>query len=153
MTFEKLDIIIPQYKETEEMIKPLLTSIENQVGVKNTAFTVTIVNDHSDCKLSQEFLNSFSYPIQYLETPENGGGGMTRQYGVDHTSNPLIMFCDADDRLFDCAALLNLFNAIRINKTQTGVDFNMLSSSFYEEHISADGKGYDLIKHEKPTMI
>jgi len=79
MTFEHLDIIIPQYKESEEMIKPLLTSIENQVGVKNTAFQVTIVNDHTDHKLSEAFLKSFNYPIQYLETPENGGAGMARQ--------------------------------------------------------------------------
>jgi len=63
------------------------------------------------------------------------------------------MFCDADDRLFDCTALLNLFNAMRVNNVKTGEQFNLLSSSFYEEHIAADGKGYDLIKHEKPTMI
>ena len=153
MTFEKLDIIIPQYKETEEVIKPLLTSIENQVGISKDIFQVTIVNDHSDCKLSDAFLKSFSYPIQYLETPENGGGGMARQWGVDHTSNPLIMFCDADDRFFDCTSLLNIFNAMRFNNIKTGKTFNMLTSSFYEEHIEANGKGYDLIKHEKPTMI
>ena len=153
MTFEHLDIIIPQYKETEEIIKPLLTSIENQVGISKDIFQVTIVNDHSDCKLSEAFLKSFSYPIRYLETPENGGGGMARQYGIDNTSNPLIMFCDADDRFFDCTALLNLFNSIRVNNVKSGKEFNLLSSSFYEEHIEADGAGYDLIKHEKPTMI
>lgn len=152
MTFEHLDIIIPQYNETEEMIKPLLTSIENQVGVSKTIFNVTIVNDHSEWKLSDSFLKSFSYPITYLETPENGGGGMARQWGVDHTSNPLIMFCDADDRFFDCTALLNLYNSMRINNAK-GRQFNLLSSSFYEEMIQAGGHGYDLIKHDKPTMI
>ena len=152
MTFEKLDIIIPQYNETEEEIKPLLSSIENQRGIKKEIFTVTIVNDHSDCKLSKQFLESFNFPINYIETPINGGGGMARQYGVDHTSNPLIMFCDADDRFFDCMALLNLFNAIRMQEVK-GLAINLLSSSFYEEYISADGKGYDLVKHEKPTMI
>ena len=77
---------------------------------------------------------------------------MARQYGIDHTSNPLIMFCDADDRFFDCMALLNLFNAKRTQEAK-GLTVNLLSSSFYEEFISAGGKGYDLIKHEKPTMI
>lgn len=152
MTFEKLDIIIPQYNETEEMIKPLLNSIENQSGIKKDIFQVTIVNDHSEFKLSKEFLSSFNFPINYIETPVNGGGGMARQYGIDHTSNPLIMFCDADDRLFDCMALLNMFNALRVQEAK-GMTVNLLSSSFYEEYISADRKGYDLVKHDKPTMI
>ena len=47
MAFEKLDIIIPQYNETEEVIKPLLNSIENQRGISKDVFQVTIVNDHS----------------------------------------------------------------------------------------------------------
>lgn len=153
MAFEKLDIIIPQYNETEEEVRPLLSSIANQVGVSKDLIKVTIVNDHSQWKLSNSFLNSFGLDITYLETPENGGAGMARQCGIDNTSNPLIMFCDADDRLFDCAALLNLYNAIRVNNIKSGRQVNIITSSFYEEHISPDGKAYDLIKHEKPTMI
>lgn len=149
--FEKLDIIIPQYKEKEAQIKPLLNSIENQVGIDlNKYISVTIVNDHSDTKLSADFLRSFSFPITYLETPQNGGPGEARQWGIDHTSNPLIMFCDADDRFYDCAAFINLFNSM-INNNCNG-QWTMLFSNFYEEQID-DKSGYNLIPHDKPTNI
>ena len=51
---KKLQILIPQYNETDEVIKPLLDSIEIQqsVDLKNDV-GVIIVNDGSDVKLSQ----------------------------------------------------------------------------------------------------
>lgn len=151
MAFEKLDIIIPQYNETEDEVRPLLSSIANQVGVSKDLIKVTIVNDHSQWKFSDSFLSSFGLDITYLETPENGGAGMARQWGVDHTSNPLIMFCDADDRLFDCTALLNLYNAMRLNNAKNN-KWTLLTSSFYEEQIIGE-RGYNLVEHDKPTMI
>jgi len=148
--FEKLDIIIPQYNEDEKKIKPLLTSLENQIGVNlNKYINVTIVNDHSDMKLSEDFLKLFSFPITYLETPQNGGGGDARQWGIDHTSNPLIMFCDADDRFFDCCALINLYNAMKNNNSP--MEWKIMYSDFYEEQYSEDG--YDLIRHDSPSAI
>ena len=56
---KKLQILIPQYKETEEVIKPLLDSISIQqsVDLKNEV-GVIIVNDGTDVHLSKEFLDS-----------------------------------------------------------------------------------------------
>ena len=50
----KLQILVPQYKETDEIIKPLLDSIEVQqnVDLKNEV-GVIIVNDGTDVHLSQ----------------------------------------------------------------------------------------------------
>jgi glycosyltransferase involved in cell wall biosynthesis len=69
----KLQILVPQYKENEEVIRPLLDSIaiqqnvdlENEVGV-------IIVNDGSDVILSDEFLNRYPFKIQYILAPHRG---------------------------------------------------------------------------------
>ena len=52
----KLQILVPQYQETEDIIKPLLDSIEVQqnVDLKNDV-GVIIVNDGTEVHLSEEF--------------------------------------------------------------------------------------------------
>ena len=63
MSKRKLDILIPQYKETYEVIKPLLDSIalQQNVDLANDV-GVIIVNDGSDVKLSEEKLRA-QYPF------------------------------------------------------------------------------------------
>ena len=52
----KLQILIPQYKETEDIIKPLLDSIAIQQNVDLIHDVgVIIVNDGSDVILSDKF--------------------------------------------------------------------------------------------------
>ena len=62
----KLQLLIPQFNETDEVMRPMLESIGTQQGVdlKND-IEVLIGNDGSDIKLSEEFLGSFSYSIRY----------------------------------------------------------------------------------------
>ena len=63
-----LDIIVPQYKEKEEDIKPLLDSINNQELVDFNNIKLTIVNDYSDVLLNEDFLNRFkNLNISYLK--------------------------------------------------------------------------------------
>jgi len=52
----KLQILIPQYNEDENMIKPLLDSIAIQQDIDFNDIEVFIGNDGSDTKLSTEFL-------------------------------------------------------------------------------------------------
>ena len=49
----KLGILIPQYKETDEVIKPLLDSIALQQLINFNDLHVIIVNDGSDILLSR----------------------------------------------------------------------------------------------------
>lgn len=63
----KLQLLIPQYNETDEVMRPMLESIAIQQGVDlNTDIEVLIGNDGSDIKLSEEFLGSFSFPLRYV---------------------------------------------------------------------------------------
>ena len=112
-----LDIIIPQYKETEEKIKPLLDSINNQKDVDFDNIKLTIVNDYSDVILSNDFLNSFpNLDISYIRNDKNTGPGLARQKGIDNTNSDYIMFCDSDDELYDDKALFIITEFISVHE-------------------------------------
>ena len=112
-----LDIIIPQYKENDNDIKPLLDSIINQEGIDFNLINVCIVNDNSDTLLSKSFLENYNkLNIKYIRTKENRGPGLARQYGIDNTFNKYIMFLDSDDELFDNKSLYAIFQFIIIKK-------------------------------------
>ena len=51
-----LDIIIPHYKESEQVIEPLLTSINFQQGIDFSKINIILVNDGKDVILSDSFL-------------------------------------------------------------------------------------------------
>lgn len=123
----KLQILVPQYKETEEVIKPLLSSIEIQqtVDVKNDV-GVIIVNDGSDVFLSEEFLKSFSYDIKYIKA-EHKGVSATRNAALDAATADYVMFCDADDMFCSVCGLYVIF------REMTGEGFDALVSVFMEE--------------------
>ena len=151
-----LDIIIPHYSEKPEMIRHLLDSIEGQVGINAAkAIKITIVNDKNDDSYNDltNFLKTaeYSYPIEVLQTNKNGGAGCARQFGIDNTSLPYIMFCDADDQLYDCTALMKLLNYVNLLEMKKET-WNYIWADFYEEKIMGE-KGFDLIKHDQPSMI
>ena len=54
----KLQILIPQYNETNEIIKPLLDSIAIQQNIDFNEIGVIIVNDGSDIHLTNDFRHS-----------------------------------------------------------------------------------------------
>ena len=57
----KLQILIPQYEETDEIVKPLLDSIAIQQNIDFNDIGVIIVNDGSDVHLSDDFLQSYPF--------------------------------------------------------------------------------------------
>lgn len=123
----KLQILVPQYKETEGIIKPLLDSIELQqnVDLKNDV-GVIIVNDGTDVLLSREFLDRYTYHIDYYQN-EHHGVSATRNACLDYATADYVMFCDADDMFFNMCGLYILFREI-----DSG-GFNSLVSAFVEE--------------------
>ena len=103
----KLSIIIPHYKEPDAVVDLALSSIKIQAGVDFSKIQIVIVNDHSDVEL-RHYKN-----VKYLRRPTNGGCGMARQYGIDHTNSEYFMFLDADDVLFSATSLFYLFEAMK----------------------------------------
>lgn len=121
----KLQILVPQYKETDEVVKPLLDSIAIQQNVDMNQIGVIIVNDGSDVKLSQDFLKSYKFKIEYYEN-EHLGVSATRNACLDHAIADFVMFCDADDMFYNACGLWLLFREMQIG-------FDGLVSVFIEE--------------------
>lgn len=123
----KLQILIPQYKETEEIIKPLLDSIEIQqnVDLKNEV-GVIIVNDGSNVHLSEDFLNNYTFKIDYYLN-EHKGVSATRNACLDYATADYVMFCDADDMFYNACGLYIVFREMDLG------GFDSLVSAFVEE--------------------
>ena len=124
---KKLQILVPQYKETEDIIKPLLDSIEVQQNVDlANDIGVIIVNDGTDVHLSEDFLKRYSFPIEY-HLNEHKGVSATRNACLDHATADYVMFCDADDMFYNACGLYIIFREI-----ENG-GFDSLVSAFIEE--------------------
>ena len=123
----KLDILIPQYQETDKDLKNMLDSIaiQQNVDLKNDV-GVIIVNDGSDVFLSDELINSYEFTIEYYKN-EHKGVSATRNACLDHSTADYVMFCDADDMFFNACGLWIIFREI-----ENG-GFDSLVSMFVEE--------------------
>ena len=122
----KLQILVPQYEETDEIIKSLLDSIAIQQNIDFNEIGVIIVNDGSDIFLTEEFLDSYKFSIEYYKEPHRGVSA-TRQAALDYATADYVMFCDADDMFCNVCGLWIIFREIN-----TGV-FDSLTSIFVEE--------------------
>ena len=143
----KLEILVPQYKETEQIIKPLLDSIEVQQNIDlANDIGVIIVNDGTDIHLSQDFFNRYSFPIEY-HLSEHRGVSATRNACLDHATADYVMFCDADDMFYNACGLYIIFREI-----ENG-GFDSLVSAFIEESRDPNTKEPLYINHDMDTTF
>lgn len=129
----KLQILVPQYKETDEVIKPLLDSLAIQQNVPMDEFGVIICNDGSDIFLTEDFLKSYPYTIEYYKE-EHRGVSATRNACLDRATADYIMFCDADDMFFNACGLWIIFREIENSH------FDSFTSVFLEEQHNPETK-------------
>lgn len=121
----KLQVLIPQYRETDEIIKPLLDSIALQQNVDFGEVGVVICNDGSNVFLSEELLSSYSFVVEYHKEPHRGVSA-TRNACLNHATADYIMFCDADDMFYNMCGLWIVFREMEVG-------FDSLVSQFTEE--------------------
>lgn len=121
-----LDIIIPVYKNIPGLYATLM-SFGTQV---NKDVFVTIVDDASGDDYT-EIINFFQkfFPIRVLTMPQNGGPGMARQHGINHTSQPYILFVDAGDVMSNNNAIIKMLSTVRENP-----EVKWFVWSFWEEY-------------------
>ena len=144
---KKLQILIPQYKETEAIIKPLLDSIEVQQNIDlANDIGVIIVNDGTDVHLSQEFFNRYSFPIEY-HLNEHKGVSATRNACLDYATADYVMFCDADDMFYNACGLYIIFREIEMG------GFDSLVSAFIEESRDFETKEPIYINHDMDSTF
>ena len=141
----RLDILVPQYKETNEVIKPLLDSIALQQQINFDDIGVIIVNDGSDVFLTEDFLKSYPYKITYFKN-EHKGVSATRQKALDLSTADYVMFCDADDMFYNMCGLWIIFREM-----QSG--FDSLVSVFIEETKMPNGEHIYINREQDSTFV
>lgn len=141
----KLQILVPQYKETDEIVKPLLDSIAIQQSVPFDEIGVILCNDGSDVHLTDTFLQGYPFQVEYYLEPHRGVSA-TRNACLDHATADYVMFCDADDMFYNACGLWILFREM-----QTG--FDSLVSVFVEETRHPETKDILYINHEMDSTF
>lgn len=145
-----IDIIIPAYNVPDNILYRCLASIACQDIVSE--LEVTIVDDASTTENYAEVIKYFEpiLKINLLRYETNGGPGVARQYGIDHTSNGYLTFIDADDTFNGSFALKALRNGLEINN---GL-FQMCVGVFDEVHEEGlrPGEGPILMAHEQDLV-
>lgn len=141
----KLQILIPQYKETDDVVKPLLDSIALQQSVPMDEIGVVICNDGSDVYLSKDMLNSYPFKVEYHKEPHRGVSG-TRNACLDHATADYVMFCDADDMFINACGLYIVFR-------EMVQGFDTLISLFQEETRHPETKEILYVNHEMDSTF
>ena len=143
----KLEILIPQYKETEKEVKPLLDSIAIQRNVDFDEIGVVIVNDGTDVHLSDDFLNSYPFKIKYVLDTHKGVSG-ARNTALDNATAEYVMFCDADDMFYSVCGLWLI-----LRETTIEGGFDSLVSLFIEETRNAQTGETVFVNHEMDSTF
>ena len=147
----KIDVIIPAYNVPDNILFRCLASIACQDIVSE--LEVTIVDDASTEQNYAEVAKNFEsmLKINILRYETNGGPGVARQYGIDHTSNGYMTFIDADDTFNGAFALKALRNGIEMNN---GI-YQMCVGVFDEVHEEGlpAGQGGPLLMNHDQDMI
>lgn len=145
----KIDVIIPAYNVPDHILFRCLSSIACQDIAPE--LEVTIVDDASTEQNYAEVIKAFQsiLKIHLLRYETNGGPGVARQYGIDHTSNGYMTFIDADDTFNGSLAMKALRTGIEM-PCQNGGQFQMCVGVFDEVHEMGmpQGQGPVLMPHE-----
>lgn len=136
----KLSILVPYYNEGEEVVKPLLDSIAVQQNIDFNEIEVIICKDGEDGQgLSQEFLESYDYNIQYHVEPK-GGVSQMRNKAFEYSTGEYVAWCDCDDMYYHCLSFWFILKEtttpmqIPVNGVPTTVTgYDALYSVFLEE--------------------
>ena len=141
MEHKKIQFLVPQYKENEETISFLLDSIESQIHVDKKDMGVIICSDGGEYVLKQEFLDKYTYDIQYVVC-EHRGVSAARNSALLLSDAEYVMFCDADDGFVSNIGVYSLVRSLDLNPTS-----EMLSSKIFIEGITNDFPEFSIGDH------
>lgn len=101
-----LDVIIPHYNNVSGL-RVTLESLDCDIA------RVTVIDDCSTKLDGYEQLQADFPQVQFLRLEHNSGPGAARQYGIEHTNNPYIMFIDAGDCINDKSQFIGNVKSIK----------------------------------------
>jgi len=137
----KLQLLIPQYNEDDEIVESMLDSISIQQGIDFKDIEVLFGNDGSDTKLSDLLVNSYPFSIKYYQFEHTSPAG-TRQKLFEKATADYVMFCDADDMFLTALALYTIFHYMEKG-------FDALVCDFTEQLINKETGKSSFFTHKR----
>lgn len=110
-----LDIIIPTYNNFKGLQLTLDSIFNNNIFsyISNIfPIVVTVIDDCSSIDYSDIYNQ---YPINFYKLEQNSGPGIARQYGIEHSNMPYLMFIDTEDYLISPFSLLEIIYELQTN--------------------------------------
>ena len=145
---KQLQILIPHWQETPEVMTPMLDSLAIQRGISfEDDFEVVICYDGKEAsRLPEEDWQEF-YPfnIKFIEH-EHGGLSSTRNYLLETADATWVMFCDADDMF--CSAL-----AVYIILNEMAKGHDVMIDMFMEEVWNKKLGMFTYVEHETDSTF
>lgn len=132
-----INIIIPAYNCCATLGKTLASL----VAQTDTDFEVIVVDDYSteDIKsIVDDYANKLK--IIYIRNEQNIGAGMSRQIGIDNSTQKFITFLDSDDMFMPYT--VETFNAV----IEANPNTEYLHTYFYEQVVIDDSPALFLCK-------
>lgn len=145
----KLQILVPVYNETTDVIMPLMNSLALQQNIDFDELGVVICSDGGVDDINiKTFIDSeqYRFKIDYFAC-EHRGVSATRNACLDHATADYVMFCDADDMFFNSCGLYIIFREINNG------GFDTLMSSFIEETRHPETKEPVYVTHEQDSTF
>ena len=139
-----ISIVIPTHNEEVDVIRPLMKSLDDQVGIDfEKDIEILICSDVDHGNFDEYDFDEYKFiknRIRKIKSPIKNNIGMNRQAGINNALGEYVFFCDIDDSLFHYGVLREL----RDNIEQTHAD--VYSCDFVEEVISPNNNQYILHK-------
>lgn len=153
----KLQILVPHYKESAEVLKPLLDSIALQQAVDFSEIGVIICHDGPESRnfeiaetpIDAECSSFYAYyPFEIKQIrQEHKGVSAARNACLDAATAHYVMFCDADDMFLSVCGIYVILREI------DGAGFDSLVSCFVEESRHPVTKDILFINHEMDSTF
>ncbi len=147
MSSKTLDILVPVYNESTEVIEMLLDSIALQQNVDFDDVKVIFCSDGGANNLTGDVVNNYPFEIEYYFC-EHKGVSATRNECLKRSSADYVMFCDADDMFFNACGLYIIFREMN---SKDG--FDTLISAFVEETRHPDTGEVIYVNHDQDATF
>lgn len=142
----KLQILVPQYQDGDDIIKLLLDSIALQKCIDFNDVGVIVCNDGSNVKLSKELLESYPFKIEYYWNDIHSIS-KARNICLEKSTADYVMFANIDDMFYNACGLYIIFNEMSKGR------FDILTSVFKEETMDKFRNKILVDRDMDPTFI
>ena len=121
-----LDIIVPHYKESWDVVHNLFDMLNLQRDVDFNKISVYLVNDGIENEFPAEYFENRPYHVEQISIP-HAGVSTARNTGLKAATREWVMFCDCDDMFSNVYSLREYLNVL------PAPEYDILWAEFYSE--------------------